>query len=169
MLAGIFLLGSTSFKTAPSKEQEYLLKAAFIYRFADYIDWGSNSDNETFNIIVLGESPIVEPLLELSKDKKIKNKRITVKQFYTADEIASCHIIFISKNYKYPLSAVTSRLDYKPILIITEQRDNFPKGGQINFLISENKLKFQVDLKSTSRSGLKISSQLLQHALDIKR
>jgi hypothetical protein len=168
ILAGVFFLGNVSFRHDPAKEKEYLLKAAFIYRFSDYIDW-NGYDAETFNIVVLGESGIVEPLLEISKNKRIKDKRINVRQTNNPDNIGNCHIVFVSRNWKYPISSVTSLLDYKPTLIITEQKDDFPKGGQINFLISDNKLKFQVDLKSTSRSGLKISSQLLQHAIDIKR
>jgi hypothetical protein len=168
VLTGILLTGTSSFRIPSPKEQEYLLKAAFLYRFCDYVEW-SNDDSDVFNIAILGESGILPPLLDISKDKRTKNKRIVVRQYNNASEIGSCQMIFISRTYKLPVETVISKVDYKPVLVITEQRSDFDKGAHLNFLISYNKLKFEVNLKTTSRSGLKISSQLLQHALVIKR
>jgi len=164
----LLVLGSFSFKP-PSQEQEYILKAAFLYRFSDYIEWTNIDNAETFNIAILGESGISAPLVEISRDKRIKNKRIVVKQYGNADEAGSCQIIFISRDYRLPVEQVFRKVDYRPVLVITEQRSDFDKGGQMNFIIEDNKLKFEVNLATVNRSGLKISSQLLQHASKIWR
>ncbi len=165
MSTGI-LLGASSFSwQIQSNAQEYNVKAAFLYRFSDYVEGNSMNADETFNIAILGNSNITDPLKAIATDKKIKNKRINVRQYNDAGDITgSCQMVFISKNYNSSIESVAATLYDKPALIITEQNGGCAKGAHINFFTAENKLKFEVNLRTTRRSGLKVSSQLLQHA-----
>lgn len=165
VLSSVLLLIISSFTVQiQSTVQEYNVKAAFLYRFTDYIEGNAGAEN-VFNIAVLGNSNITEPLKQIAADKKIKNKRIIVRQYNDAEDIkGSCQMIFISRNYHSSIESVVAGLYDKPTLIITEQNGGCAKGAHINFYTAENKLKFEVNLRSVRRSGLKISSQLLQHA-----
>jgi hypothetical protein len=163
-----FVLAGGSFfslHAQQSEVQEYNVKAAFLYRFTDYVEGNSNGE-DVFNISVLGNSNILDPLKAIANDKKIKNKRINVRQYNNIDDVAasSCQLLFISKNYTPSIESVVAKLYDKPTLIITEQDGGCAKGAHINFFTAENKLKFEVNLRTARRSGLKISSQLLQHA-----
>jgi hypothetical protein len=151
-------------------KEEYTLKAAFLYRFTDYVDWENNAA-DNFSIAIVGESEITSPLIDLAGDKKIKNKRIRVNAFNNINDltastngIGAYQIIFVSHNYT-GIENVISKVADLPILVITEERGAAEKGAVINFLIVSNKLKFEVNMKAVYRSGLKISSQLLQHAI----
>jgi hypothetical protein len=42
-------------------------------------------------------------------------------------------------------------------------------GGMIQFVLAENKVRFQVNLAATDKAGLTFSSQLLKVATYIKR
>jgi hypothetical protein len=148
--------------------QEYNLKAAFLYRFLDYIEW-NNSSEEPLNIAILGESAMYAPLLEISKNRRSGNRLIRVRQITSVTEMGTSQVVFVSRNYKFGIDAVINRLNDRPALIISEQKGDVEKGSHINFLISDNKLKFEVNLRTASRSGIKIGSQLLQHAAVIKR
>jgi hypothetical protein len=164
-LTGILLAVNYAFYTPQQfGEEEYNLKAAFIYRFTEYVDWGTIND-ENFTIEILGESAITEPLKEIVKDKKIKNKNVDVKEYHDINDIGQCEILFISKNYSGGIESALSKIGDKPVLIITEQKGDSEKGAHINFLISENKLRFEINLKAITKAGLRISSQLLQHAV----
>jgi hypothetical protein len=145
--------------------REYELKAAFIYRFIDYVDWENSSDNATFDIAVLGKNPITSSLINISKDKKVKGKTITVKEYQTLDEIGFCNILFIPDKSPYNIEKILSKYEGKPVLIISENEGYGKKGAHFNFVMVENKLKFQVNLKAIKRSGIIISSFLLQHAI----
>lgn len=167
MIAGILLSGSTSSRNAQSSEQEYLLKATFLYRFADYVEWNTSNEEDVFTIAVVGESGIVAPLNDISKNKKIKNKRILIKQYMNIKEVEPCQIIFIAASHIPATEPFIVPLNNQQALIITESDEDFKNGGHINFLILESKLKFEVNLKAVSASGLKISSQLLEHAYNL--
>jgi hypothetical protein len=165
-LIGIILVGNTSFiSPVQNDSQEYILKAAFLYRFTDYINWGNETDLQNFTIAVLGESGITEPLNEIARDKKIKDKSMYVKECQDLNNIGSCQILFVSRNYSPGIQDVISKIGDKPILIVAEQKDACEKGAYINFVIVENKLKFEINLKAATRAGFQISSQLLQHAI----
>lgn len=164
ILSAAILLGASSFLVQQSEVQEYNVKAAFLYRFSDYVEGNLNGE-EVFNIAVLGNSNILDPLKAIASGKRIKNKRIVVRQYNSADDItASCQMLFVSKNYSLSIETVVATLYDKPTLIITEEPGGCAKGAHINFFTAENKLKFEVNLRTARRSGLKISSQLLQHA-----
>jgi hypothetical protein len=164
ILTGVLLTGSSFDIPEPSNVEEYAIKAAFIYRFIDYVEWSNYDGDRPFNIAILGNSGITRPLMEIASDKKAKDNRIIVKQYNDVNSIGSCQILFVSRNSDIPVESIISKMEDKPLLIITEQKGACEKGAHINFLISENKLKFEVNLTTVSRSGLKISSQLLQHA-----
>ncbi|UAY51078.1 YfiR family protein [Ferruginibacter albus] len=160
----VMLMASSFSSFVPDPEQEYALKAAFLYRFADYIDWPEITSSDNFVITVLGESAITPSLNEIAKAKKIKNKIVSIKVAQNINDISDCQILFISKGFGTDISAVTSKLGNRPVLIVTEQKDACTKGAHINFFIGDNKLKFEINLKAASQAGIKISSQLLQHA-----
>jgi hypothetical protein len=165
-LIGIILVGNTSFLSpAQNDSQEYILKAAFLYRFTDYIQWPNQNDGQNFTIAVLGESGITAPLNEIAKDKKVRNNSMYIKEAQDINNIGSCQVLFVSRNYSPGIEDVVSKIGNKPILIVAEQPDACKKGAYINFIISEEKLKFEINLQAATKAGLHISSQLLQHAI----
>jgi hypothetical protein len=165
IVSAIIIVAGTSYRPAVPDTQEYILKAAFLYRFTDYVDWGNNNSGTDFTIAVLGKSGITDPLIEIAKEKKAQGKRIVIKEYQNINDIGDCQILFVSNDYKGGIEPVVSKLNTKPILIVAEQTDACSKGAHINFLVSENKLKFEINMNAAAIAGLKISSQLLQHAI----
>jgi hypothetical protein len=143
--------------------KEYALKAAFLYRFIDYVNWKDYSKNQFFKIAILEESPITAALLDMPK-----NKKIDIKEYKNADDISFCHILFVPYNSTIPIETIISKFSGKPVLIVTESKGYGKKGAQVNFVIVDNKLKFEVNLKAINKSGIGISSFLLQHAIIIQ-
>jgi hypothetical protein len=143
--------------------KEYALKAAFLYRFIDYVNWKEYSKNQTFRIAILEESPITASLQDIPKTKKID-----VKVYKKLDEITFCNILFVPYNSSIPIETILSKFSGKPVLIVTERNGNGKKGAHMNFVIVDNKLKFEVNLKAINKAGIGISSFLLQHAIIVQ-
>jgi hypothetical protein len=148
---------------AQTSDQESNLKAAFIYNFTKYIDWGKYNDKREFVIGVLGDSPIANSLEQIAKDNTVNDKPIVVHTFDRPSQAADCDILFISRNSRYPLSSILPRVR-KGVLTISEQPGYAEEGTAFNFIIVNNKLKFEANLKAISTSGLKAGSQLLKLA-----
>lgn len=147
-----------------ASEKESDLKAAFIYNFTKYIDWGSVSD--PFIIGVVGSSPVFNSLQEIAATKTVNDKKIVIRHFNDPDEITSCNILFISANSYFSLASVLARID-KGTLTISEQPGFAELGTAFNFVVDHDKLKFEANIKSIDEAGLKASSQLLKLAIII--
>jgi hypothetical protein len=160
----ILLLGGHPVQAQENAERkDYTLEADFIYRFVDYVYWGKNSKKKIFEIAVLEESPITASLLDI-----VKNKKIEIKQYKNLSDLGFCNILFVPYNCSIPIETILTEFSGKPVLIVTEQIGYGKKGAHVNFVIIENKLKFEINLKAINKAGIGISSFLLQHAIIVQ-
>jgi hypothetical protein len=158
-----------SFSAQPfDQPQEYTIKAAFIYKFTNYIDWDSMIPGNEFVIGVVGPSPIKSELAEIARTKTVKDKKITVLQFNKPDEIGACNILFIPEKSPVALDDILAKANNKGTLTISEKEGYAARGTGINFIVVDNKLKFEANPKAINASGLKASSQLLKLAIIVE-
>ena len=148
---------------AQVSEQEANLKAAFIYNFTKYIDWGNYNDRNEFVIDILGDAAIANSLQQIAKEKTINNKPIVVHVLDNPSQATDCDILFISGNCRFTLDKILPMIG-KGVLTISEQPGYAEQGTAFNFIIVNNKLKFEANLKAIASAGLKSGSQLLKMA-----
>src|SRR6185437_14647274 len=137
---------------AQDGEKESNLKAAFIYSFTKYIDWGNYNNNDAFVIGVLGDNtPIISPLREIAERNTINYKRIEIKIIQSLPEEKDCNIVFISKECRFPLSDVLAYAG-RGVLTISEENGYASMGTDFNFVIINDKLKFEANLNALASS-----------------
>jgi len=162
-----------SFLIKPKTQvDEYIAKAAFIFNFTKFVEWEKPEENTgpTFVIGVIGDSPIQQHLLNLAASKTINNKKIEViKCAAKIPEACRCQILFVPETITTTdFQNFISELTTKNILIISEKKGFLEQGSAINFLVIENRIKFEISIQSLNRSNLKASSQLLKLATTIQ-
>lgn len=145
------------------KVEEYVLKAKFLYAFINYVSWDTIAKKGELKVAVLGKSPITPEFLNINKNKKIK-----IIEYQDLYEIKNCDIVFIPSDCAYRLNTIIAKFSNKPTLVITEKTGYAKNGSHINFVIIQDKLKFEVNLKTLKETNLKVSSVLLQHAIIVK-
>ena len=169
----LILLLLSSFLIKPKTQvEEYVAKAAFIFNFTKFVEWEKPEVNgtSTFVIGVIGDSPIQQHLLDLAANKTINNKKIeVVKCAAKSPEACKCQILFVPETittteFKNFIAEVTT----KDVLIISERKGFLDQGSAINFVLIENRIKFEISIQSLSKSHLKASSQLLKLASAIQ-
>src|SRR5947207_13490122 len=85
---------------AEAQSKEYQIKAVFLFNFAQFVDWPTNAFPEVQTplvIGVLGEDPFGSYLDETVRGEKVNNRPLVIQRYRRADEIKSCHILFISR------------------------------------------------------------------------
>ena len=160
LVAGLAGLGRAN----PEVDSEYQTKAGQIYSFTKFIDWPPKkfaSAEAPFVIGVYGADDITEFLRESFQTRRIKDRPVEIRHLTTKAELASCHLVFVSRSERDRLGSVLYTLRHENILSVGEC-DNFLKsGGVINFLSVEGAVRFQINLVAASRESLKVSSKLL--------
>ena len=150
-----------------SDANEYNLKALFIFNFIKYMEWPQANQNGTFKIVVLGQSDIVESLKKISDEKRINNQKIEIKASEDLDEING-QVLFIPRDMSDRLPECLSKFSGKGMLIVTEGKNLASKGSSINFVMLDNKMKFEINQVAVKNAGLKVSGQLLNLAIVVK-
>jgi hypothetical protein len=94
----------------------------------------------------------------------VANRKITIKNFDKPEDITYCNILFIPKKIPYALRSVLEKVG-RGTLTISEESGYAKQGTSFNFIINNDKLKFEANLKALYLAGLKASSQLLKLAI----
>jgi hypothetical protein len=153
---------TASIAVSQNGQQEANLKAAFIYNFTSYIDW-ANNEGEDFVIGVIGPSDVIQPLNVIAQTNTVQSKRIVIRNFTKLNEIQDCNILFIPSNSSFSLQSILDKTG-RGVLTISEEPGFAKQGTALNFVIINDKLKFEANLKALYQAGLKASSQLLKLA-----
>jgi hypothetical protein len=153
---------------ATQAQTDYRFHSIFIYNFTKYIQWPAQQQSGDFVIGVLGNSPnVVEELTKVTTNKMVGSQKIVVKKYKSAAEATDCHILFLPSSVSHTFDDVQSKLKGKPTLVITEKSGLAQKGSGINFIIQDNKWKFELNEAATQSSGLKVSRELSQLAISV--
>jgi hypothetical protein len=150
--------------------KEYLVKAAFLFNFVKFIEWPADRAiglQSKIDICVLGDTP-------MSHTANVFNAASTPKlalslvQENNVNNIAShCHVVFISKTRESNLPAILATLRNQPVLLVSDMEGFVQSGGMIGFVLSDNKIKIDVNKSSVTASGLRIDAQLLEIAHEV--
>ncbi len=152
---------------AQEGQQESNLKAAFIYNFTRYVDWDPGMQEDEFVIGVVGPSRIVNALSEIARNNFVNNRSIKIKYFSKPEDIEYCNILFISQRSPFSLQSILNKVN-RGTLTISEQAGFARDGTAFNFVIVNDKLKFEANLKAINAAGLKAGSQLLKLAIIVE-
>ncbi len=168
ILAIFFYVVSTMINTGVKAQvTDYRFHSIFIYNFTKYIQWPASHQSGDFIIAVIGNSPIVEELNKITANKTVGSQKIIVKKFRSAAEIEDCHILFVPSSGSGNFDTVQEKLKGKSTLVITEKSGLAQKGSGINFILLENKWKFELNESATQSAGLKVSRELSQMAISV--
>jgi hypothetical protein len=148
-----------------SHAQNYKLHTVFIYSFTRYVIWPEAYNQGDFEILVLGDSPIVGALDEMAKAKKVGERPIKITKISNPSEIRKCNILFIPAGKSGQLPDVMSKVANQSILVITEEPGLGAKGSVINFIMKEGKLAFELNQSAVAKQNFKIANELSRLAI----
>lgn len=143
---------------------EYRVKAAFIFKFGDYVEWPAEafrSPDAPLVIGVVGADTIAEELARISAGRTVGGRSVTVRKLRHGEPLSGLHMIFIGRTSRAQLAAALVASKGQPALTIAEAEDGLRLGSMINFVIVSDKVRFDVALPPAVAGRLKISSRLL--------
>ena len=157
---------------AQSTADEYQVKAAFLFHFAQFVEWPANALNAgdpSFKLCIFDDDLRRHELQSPIEGKSIGARVFRVHPINQPQEIQGCDILFLSHDNARPQSAILRSLHGTPILTVGETSDFLTDGGIIRFHLVEGKIRFDINLDAAESSHLKISSRLLLLATAVTR
>jgi YfiR/HmsC-like len=158
------LLGAGSLRPQGASTVEYQVKAAFLYNFAKFIEWPTDSfasQKSPMNFCIFGHDPFGSALDEVLRGKSVNNREFLARRITEDAELKTCQLVFVSWQEDKRLPEVLSSVKGASVLVVGESTDFAGRGGTVQFFLDENKLRFAVNLEAAKRARLQISSKLL--------
>jgi len=158
-----------------AQSREYQIKAAFLYNFANFVDWPKEkvADSNSITIGIIGNDPFGKAF-EPIKNKQIKGKKVVIKWFKGLEElkksteqieaIRKCHLLFVCRSQKEQLTKIINLVKDHSVLTVGDMKAFLESGGIINFLMEDKKVRFEFNITAAKRNKLTISSKLLRLA-----
>jgi hypothetical protein len=143
---------------------EYKVKAAFLLNFGKYVEWPASAVGDAIDICVLGRDPFGATLDDTLAGRTVGDKSVRARRVSGVSEASRCNIVFVSRDDQARVDDVVAGLAGSPVLLVGEQDRFARKGGMINFVEIDQKVRFEINEAAAKKAGLKISSQLLKLA-----
>lgn len=164
-IALAFLISSGLTSSAQmAATKEYQIKAAFLFNFAQFVDWppaAFPNPDSPFRIGILGDDPFGPALDQTIQGETIHNRKLIIQRSQRAEDLKDCNLVFISRSEKGRMGEILPKFNAGVILTVSEVEGFTRRGGIINFYLEGNKVRFEINPAAAQREGLKISSQLL--------
>lgn len=162
-LVTVVLLTSPSPVAADKLDVEYQIKAAFLYKFGGYVEWpeGSSGDRD-FTIVVVGADLLVRYLSEIVEGRSVAGRPINIRTLRSVDDLDDAQVLFVGKSAEDDARPILERVRDRPVLTVTEW--DHESGGIINFVVIDNRVRFDIALSLAEQRRLKISARLLEVA-----
>lgn len=160
----VLALTLTGGMQAESTVEEYSVKAAFLFHFAQFIEWPPGAFKDAgapLTYCTVGEDPFRGALEAALNGKTIEAHVMRVAHFKQVEEVRDCQVVFLGGLGKRTVPEALAALADRPVLTVGETQQFTQDGGMIGFRLEENKVRFEINLPATERAGLKISARLL--------
>jgi len=173
LMAAFFCLFGAADVRAESRlvEEEYQIKAGFIYNFMQFIRWPPHSFSSPSDALVLGvygSNPFGEKLKCL-EGRMVRGRPVRVVEVSDLSKVLHCHMIFVPKQKKRQMEVVLNQLRGTSVITVGEQSGFSAAGGTINLQIGERKhMGFEINMSSARHGNVRISSKLLKLAVIVE-
>ena len=158
--------------TLPMPVSELSIKAAYLFKFAGYVEWPSDAQSDAldpFVIGVLASDPFADELARITAGRTINDRTISVRRIKADEPLGDVDILFVGEHDRKRLDQLLVPARQLPILTVTETVGAIPDGSIINFTTEKQRVRFEVSLAAAEQSRLKLSSRLLAVAARVQR
>jgi hypothetical protein len=149
---------------------EYQVKAAFLFNFAKFVEWPADAfaaSDATLQICVLGPDPFGGDFEQVIEDKTVNGHRLEIIHPSGLPQARSCQILFVASSQKQQTKEILQGIKGASVLSVGDTPGFAKAGGVINFVLDDNRVRFEINPKAAERAHLKLSARLLTVAKQI--
>jgi hypothetical protein len=164
LLAGVLLVLGDPQNALAQSGSESQIKAAFLYKFGDFVDWPPATFarmDSPLVIGVLGADEVFEELERVTAGRTIAGRPAEIRKLRRGEKVSGLHLLYIGGQESARALEHLTAVKGQPVLTVTDSESASAHGSVINFVVVDGKVRFDVALAPAEHSRLRISSRLL--------
>jgi hypothetical protein len=166
---GVWLIALPGRSTAQAVYSEDAVKAAYLHRFAAYVEWPpAVTEQASFTIGVVGSNGVLEQLQELLPAVNVRGRPAVARAVARAADLAEVQILYIAAGRLASARPLIAAASTHGVLIVTDDPGGLAAGGIINFVRAGKNVRFEVSQPAAARAGLEIDPALLAIAAHVE-
>lgn len=167
IVLGLWLcVGAASARSTPLERQ---VKAAYLYKFAGFVEWPEGSfarPDAPLQIGVAGNDALADLAEQMVAGRSVNGHPIVVRKLRRGEPLAGLHILFVGAGEH--AADLLGAARGQSLLTVTDSDDTAALGSMVNFVVAEDKLRFEVALKAVALGRLRISARMLAAAYKVQ-
>jgi hypothetical protein len=146
---------------------EYAVKATYLYKFAPFVEWPVGvfaTPTDPFVICIAGDDAVSVLVDEAARGQRVGAHPIEVVHLPAGGAVA-CHVLYVAQRGAAGAADLRA-VRGKPVLTVTDGAGD--GHGIINFVLQDNRVRFEIDQNAAAENDLVISSKLLNLAVRVR-
>jgi hypothetical protein len=140
------------------------VKAAFLYNFARFTEWPALAGGAPIVACIIGDDGIAAAFTEIGRSHTVDGHPLLVGQPQNSATWPTCHLLFITDAQMRRSAEALTGIATLPVLTVSEAKGFSKTGGIIELYTNAGQLRFVINVQAAERSGLRLSSRLLNLA-----
>lgn len=170
LLTSLLLTVASFSREAPaqlSAPSQYDVQAVYLFNFAKFVRWPAGAEREPLTICTVGQKEYADTLTKIVGGEHVDARPLAVRAIQRPEDATGCDILFIGATAKERLDTLLAATAGKPVLTVSDIPGFLDRGGMIQFLIIDKRVRFSVNLRPVARNGISLSSELLKVAITV--
>lgn len=151
---------------------ELSVKAAFILKFPEFVEWPASAENSTsadFNICIVGSDPFGATLTEMTVNEHVNGRPVVVRRLASLARDSACQMVYAGGSNVQSTDQTLEQARGRAILTITDAARGGTLPGIVHFVIKDERVRFEIDEEAARANDLTISSKVLGVALRVRK
>ena len=148
--------------------QDSKFKAMNIYNFTKQVEWPASETKGDFVICVVNQDNMLKQLESITKGKTVGKSTISVVGAKNIEEISKCSILYLptDESSSDKIKSAVAKLGSAATLIVSDSPGALENGSCINFVMIDDKIKYEVNQKAIEDHKLKATLYLMSNAIN---
>lgn len=167
--ATLAVLAAPADANPDSRAMEYAVKAAYLYKFAPFVQWPSfvfASPSSPFQLCVLGQDPFGSELDREVSGQTVNSHPVQIVRLQRVDAGSGCQILYLGASRGQTAAEALKAVRGEPVLTVADGGD--AEGAIIHFVVKDNRVRFSIDTSAAAANRVALSSKLLSLALAVR-
>lgn len=152
-------------QSIPEDNTVAIIRANYLYQFANNNDWPSEQKRGPFVVGVIGNSDVFDVMAAKYATKPIGSQLLSVIMGNEVSMAQHVHVLFIDRSRKSEFSKYAKEFKSKNTLIVTNWEGALAQGAHINFLSIDGSIRFEMNKAAMLESAITPGVKIIQWAI----